>query len=289
MSNNNVYQIITDKLIAKLEEGVAPWRKPWKAGEAGAPKNLKSGKAYRGINVFLLTIQGFESPYWLTFKQAKALKGSVRKGEKGTQVIFWRWVEKTKTVDGVDKKESFPILRYYTVFNVAQCDGIVDPSKNEDVEPAPEFNPIASAELVVEGMPNRPSISHGGSRACYSPSLDAVKMPEREAFDAPAEYYSTLFHELAHSTGHESRVGRVFGVGFGSEDYSKEELVAEMTAAMISGHCGIEEATLDNSAAYLASWIKTLKGDPKLAVCAAAQAQKAADYILDVSFENSDK
>ena len=281
MSNNNVYQIITDKLIAKLEEGVAPWRKPWKAGEAGAPKNLKSGKAYRGINVFLLTIQGFESPYWLTFKQAKALKGSVRKGEKGTQVIFWRWIEKTKTVDGVDKKDSFPILRYFSVFNVEQCAGITVPSK-VDAEPAPEFHPLAEAELVVEGMPNRPQINHGGSRAAYSPTLDLVKMPEREAFDSPAGYYTTLFHELAHSTGHESRVGRTFGEHFGSEDYSKEELVAEMTAAMVAGHVGIEE-TLDNSAAYLASWIKTLKGDPKLAVCAAAQAQKAADYILDAT------
>lgn len=277
MSSNKVYQIITDKIIAKLEEGVAPWRKPWAAGEAGAPRNLKSRKTYRGINVFLLAIQGYGSPYWLTFKQAKALKGSVRKGEKGTQVIFWRWIEKSKTVDGVETKDSFPILRYYTVFNVEQCDGITDPSKTD--EPRPEFNPINAAELVVEGMADRPAISHGGSRACYSPSLDVVRMPEREAFDSPAAYYTTLFHELAHSTGHESRVGRTFGVNFGSEDYSKEELVAEMAAAMITGHVGIEE-TLDNSAAYLASWIKTLKGDPKLAVCAAAQAQKAADWII---------
>jgi antirestriction protein ArdC len=281
--SNNVYQIITDKIVAKLEEGAAPWSKPWKVtGAEGAPRNLKSGKAYRGINVFLLSCQGYESPYWLTFKQAKAKGGSVRKGEKGTQVVFWKWIEK-KSTDG-DEPERFPILRYYTVFNVEQCDGVDYPKAK--AEPVSEFEAIAAAELVVENMRNRPEITHGGDRACYSPTLDVVKMPKREAFKSPAEYYSTLFHELAHSTGHESRVGRPFGSSFGSEKYGKEELVAEMTAAMVAGHVGIEDATIDNSAAYLASWIKTLKGDPKMAVCAAAQAQKAADYILGVAFEN---
>jgi len=280
------YQVITDRLVAMLEAGTVPWRKPW-AGAAGFPKNLISKKEYSGINFWMLHSADYGSPYWLTFKQAQELGGTVRKGEKGTPVIFTKTLP-AKVVDvptdngGTEKmldskKLGGRMLKYYTAFNVEQCDGLTLP----DEGPRHQHDPITSAEAILDGYQG-PTIAHGGGRACYSPALDLVKMPEPDRFPHREEYYSVLFHELAHSTGHKSRLARITETAnFGSQDYGKEELVAEMASAYLCAQAGIEQATLENSAAYLKGWIDAIKGDTKLAISAASAATKAANLILN--------
>jgi antirestriction protein ArdC len=277
----NPYQIVTDQIIAQLEKGVVPWRKPWRTE---LPCNLISGKPYRGINVFLLGMQARSSKYWLTFKQANQLGGHVRAGEKASVVTFWN-VGKEK-LDAKTGKLSKPfLLRYYNVFNATQIDGIDQLKLGNASLPVPD---IDACEQIVAGMPNRPCME-ASSAAWYRPSSDVVGMPSKAVFNSSEEYYSTLFHELTHSTGHESRVGRE-GIqnlnSFGSESYSKEELVAELGASMLCAVTGIAPATLQNSAAYLNSWIARLKSDSKLILSAASQAQKAADYIRNTRAES---
>jgi antirestriction protein ArdC len=273
---NDVYQIIIDRIIRLLEAGTVPWHRPWKGGDQ-APQNLVSRKAYRGINVFLLHAAGYPSPFWLTFRQAKSLGGSVKKGEHPFPVVFWKVLEEGEE----DEKRRVPLLRYHSVFNVAQCEGIDVPS----LEPTGDFHPIDRCEKVVADMPRRPEIRHGAERACYSPLDDTVTMPEARLFESPEAYYGTLFHELTHATGHQSRLARkeiVESNRFGSDPYSREELVAEMGAAFLYGHCAIETTTVEQSAGYIQSWLGRLKSDRKLVVIAAAQAQKACDFILNV-------
>lgn len=281
---SRVYQIITDRIISQLEKGTVPWQRPW-SKEGAWPKNLVSGKEYRGVNVFLLSAGGYTSPYWLTFKQAQDLGGSVNKGEHGSPVIFWKVNEREKeSPEGETKTEKSMILRYYTVFNLSQ---MVLPEKHIPLATKTEltFQPIEVCENVVAKMPQKPIIRHGEQRAWYKPHADLVNMPKYGTFTIPEAYYSTLFHELTHSTGHFSRLNRS-GITelthFGSTNYSKEELVAEMGAAFLCGHTGIENHTIDNSASYIAGWLKKLRGDSKLVILAAADAQKAADFVLGV-------
>lgn len=272
----DVYQIITDRIIGLLEAGTVPWRRPWKGGEQ-APRNFVSRKAYRGINLFLLHAAGFASPFWLTFRQVQSLDGRVKKGEKSFPVVFWKVFEEQED-NGESKR--VPFLRYHSVFNVAQCEGITVPAPPE-VNGA--FQPIEKCDAVVAGMPCPPAILHGGARACYSPREDRVTMPEATMFESPAAYYTTLFHELTHATGHLSRLNRkevTDPVQFGSNPYSREELVAEMGAAYLSGHCAILDTTIDQSASYIQNWLERLRDDRKLVIHAAAQAQKACDFIL---------
>jgi antirestriction protein ArdC len=275
----DVYSIITERIVSQLEAGTVPWRKPWKAQNGGNPANFGSRKSYRGINWFLLSFSPYSCPFWLTYKQAAELKGSVRKGEKGTPVVFWNWVDSKTEKDATGKPKKIPFLKYYTVFNVEQCDGIAWAA--EKIEGA-TFNPVAEAEKIVSNMPRAPKLAHGGDRAYYRPSTDSVQMPKAETFDTSGNYYSTLFHELAHATGHESRLNRK-GVAevaaFGGETYAKEELVAEMGAAFLCAVSGIDN-TLPASASYIQGWLKQLKEDAKLVIHAAAQGQRAADFIL---------
>jgi antirestriction protein ArdC len=271
--HSSVYSIVTEQILKQLESGVAPWHRPW---TTQLPKNLVSGRGYRGINVFLLTSSGYGSPYWLTYKQATERGGHVRKGEHGTKVVFWKiGTREVENADGETNEKTSVLLRYYTVFNVEQCEGIAAPDAERVV------NPIEECERIVRQMPNPPAMEQDG-RAWYRPSTDTVGIPSRNAFNSAEEFYSTLFHELTHSTGHTKRIGRD-GIEklntFGSESYSKEELIAEMGAAMLCGVAGIERMTLPNSAAYLRSWIDVLKSDSRMMVSAASQAQKAADYI----------
>jgi antirestriction protein ArdC len=279
-SRNDVYQIVTDRVISLLEAGTVPWRKAWAGGDE-FPKNLASGKAYRGVNVWLLSCAGYGSPYWLSYKQAQARGGSVRKGEKSSIAVFWKRLETTDKATGEAK--TIPMLRYYRVFNVEQCDGVEYP-KPEAREVT--FNPIAAAESIVESMPARPEITHNEQRAYYQRSSDKVNMPKRDTFNAETEYYSTLFHELIHATGHESRLGRLQNdkSNFGSSSYAKEELLAEMGASYLNATAGIVESTIENSAAYIASWLKRLHDDRKLVVTAAAAAQRASDFILGKTY-----
>ncbi len=293
--NNDVFQIITDRIIAQLEKGVVPWQKPWRGGEQ-MPRNLISGREYRGVNVFLLHAMSYESPYWLTYKQAGELGGHVKKGERACPVVFWKRLQVADKTEPSGSK-AIPLIRYYSVFNVAQCENI--PADKIPVQNGSqrEHCPITEAENVVAAMPRKPEIRLGGGRACYSPSLDIVNMPKPEHFQSGQDYYSVLFHELTHATGHKSRLNRKGISGssdgewsaFGSTPYAREELVAEMGAAFLSGHAGIVERTLDNSAAYVQSWLARLKEDSRLIVQAAAAAQKAADFILGTKFKQPEQ
>lgn len=283
----DVYSIITERMIALIDKGVNPWRKPWVSAGAEAPRNLASGKPYRGINNLLLGMSGYEAPFWLTYRQAEERGGHVRKGEKSSLAVFWKLYQPGNaepaepSADGEPQAgRGRPVLRYYHVFNVEQCDGIA--YAKPDV-PTFAHDPIPAAESIVGGMPCRPEIVHADNvRAWYRPDADKVNIPDASRFERAEEYYSVLFHELAHSTGHESRLGRLVGkpAGFGSQAYGREELIAEMTSAYLCGKCGILDATADNSAAYLDGWRRAIKSDPRAVVVAAGAAQRAADYIL---------
>lgn len=276
MASNKVYDWVTERIVKQLESGTIPWRCPWVTG--GASMNFVTKKPYRGMNVFMTAMSGFASPYWMTRKQILSKGGRIRKGEKATMVVFWKVFDREPDENGKSRK-SF-VLRYYNVWNVEQTDGI-DYPKPETTQ----HDPIVACETIIDGYVTCPEIAHKGNRAYYKHSDDSITMPPMEYFTETPEYYSTLFHEAAHSTGHESRLGRKMGAsGFGSESYSFEELVAEMTAAMLCGQAGIEMATLENSAAYIASWLKKFKSDTTMLVKAASKAQKAADYILGVTW-----
>ena len=285
----DVYQAVTTRIMDALAQGVVPWHKPWDARQ-GRPRNLVSGKPYRGMNVWILAGQG-GSPFWLTYRQAQQLGGHVKQGERGTMVIFWKVLAKQAqaAAAGETAEETqprgFAMARAYTVFNATQCElpeqwreraEITDPE-------LPEADRIQACEQIVAGMPTRPEIVHAGVRGFYRQGVDRVTMPEPERFETPARYYSTLFHELTHATGHTSRLYRptlVDMVRFGDCNYSKEELVAEMGAAFLCGVAGIENRTVIDSASYIQSWLRTLQDDTKLLIGAAAQAQRAADFIL---------
>jgi antirestriction protein ArdC len=282
----STYDVITARIVQQLEAGTFPWRKPW-GGKRHWPRNLVSGHHYRGINVFLLACSPYSAPYWLTFKQAEEWGGHVRKAERGSPVVFWTKLEKIDKDTGATVE--IPLMRYYTVFNVAQCElperriPIVDTSADRP------FSPIAACESVVDGMQNRPTIRHGFDGASYVPSFDEVRMPDGARFTSSEGYYATLFHELGHATSHQSRLNRkgiTESAAFGSDTYGREELVAEMAAAFLSGHCDIEPAILENSASYIAGWLRAIRQDARLVVTAAAQAQKATDYILGKTWES---
>lgn len=282
---NRVYDRITDRITALLEQGTVPWHKPWKA-RTGLPRNFVSKKPYRGINVFLLLAMSYESPYWLTFRQVSALGGSVRKGEKACPVVFWKQLKIEDKVSGeVEKK--IPLLRYYSVFNTSQCDGLkMDPAIAEVL-----LTRTSKPEDIIANMPQPPVIKHGMRLAYYSPREDCVGLPPRERFERIDEYYSTIYHELVHSTGHEKRLKRTTlteKCGYGSDPYCKEELIAEMGAAFLCAQAEIGERTIDNSAAYINGWLQRLCDDKTLIVQAAAQAQKAADFILGRTFQESE-
>ncbi len=284
----SVYQVVTDRVIEQLEKGTAPWRRQW-GGEFRFPVNLASGKTYRGVNSFVLSCFGYSSPYWLTYRQAEKLGGHVRKGEKGCPIIFWKeWKTKDRQT-GEDIK--LPVLRYSTGFNVAQCE-LPDGAVPALDEPAHDFTPIERCQRLLTRFELKPSIRHEFAKPFYRPHDDLVGMPKPEAFDNAEAYYAILFHELTHSTGHTERLNRK-GItelaAFGSDSYGREELIAEMGAAFLCGESGIETATLDNTASYVAGWLKILRKDSKLVVQAAAAAQKAADHILGRKWEGGAK
>jgi antirestriction protein ArdC len=272
----NVYDVINQRIMELLEKGSVPWRRGWNV-TSSMPRSLASKKQYRGINVFLLASMQYEQPWFLTFNQIKERGGIIKQGEKACPIVFWKWIEHSDPED----KNKVPLLRYYNVFNVEQTEGIKYPELVTDTNP---FASIEAAEKIITTMPNKPPIEHIGNKAFYNPRTDSVTLPKQTSFESPEEYYSTVFHELTHSTMHESRLDRKATTQvhrWGDEAYSKEELVAEMGASFLCGHAGIENNTIENSVAYIQGWLKALKNDKTLLVHAAAQAQKAADYILD--------
>ncbi|WP_257309732.1 ArdC family protein [Geothrix fuzhouensis] len=280
------YESITARILDMLSHGQIPWRRPWRAIKGLGmqhPRNI-SGNLYRGANWFLLGMLSYPNPIFLTYRQAQALGGHIRKGEHGFPVVFWKLLEITEDTateaDQVGRK--IPFAKTYIVFNVSQCEGLslVLP---EALPVTAEFDPIQDAEALWEGMPHRPELHYGGDRACYIPGLDLVKLPDRKAFGTPEGYYETLFHEAGHATGHASRLNRkelMSGSHFGGRDYSMEELVAELCAAFLCAEVGIDQAVIENQTAYLQGWLEKLQKDQSAFVTAAARAQKAADFIL---------
>lgn len=281
---NKVYDIITDRIITQLEAGEIPWSKPW---NSELPKNAISDKTYSGINIFLLSGQ-YKNPYWMTYTQAGDLGGHVIKGEKSTPIIFWAkhtTRTKTDTVTGektkVSQERDIPILRYYSVFNAEQCHDL--PLEIYQVNNKIDFVPVDRAEEIINQYPKSPEILHNEQKAYYSPSRDIINMPDKESFNDIESYYSVLFHEMVHSTGHESRLNRLTDTAaFGSDDYSKEELIAELGASFLRAETGINaDSHMTRSVAYIQSWIQVLKNDTKLIVQAAGKSQKAVNHILN--------
>ena len=276
---NYVIDKITDKVIQLLEAGQIPWRKPWTINGA-TPMNLITQKPYRGANCFFLSLysMNFTSPYFLSFKQAKDLGGSVIAGSKSIPVVFWKWFK--NDIDDEDE-EARPIVRFYSVFNAEQCAGINDKIPELDVKTF-DNTPIERAEKVIESWKDKPEIKFG-NLACYNQTNDVITIPEIKYFENVSEYYSTEFHESIHATGHKNRLHRLNEHSiFGSNVYSKEELIAEFGAAYLCGECGIDnDKTLFNSAAYIQGWLNKLKGDRRSIIYAAASAQKAVDYVLN--------
>ena len=295
------YEKITDQIIDALEQGDIPWEKPW-SNESMQPRSIH-GKAYRGVNAFWLGYVaircGYCDPRWVTFNQAKKLGGKVRKGEKAQTVIFW--AQSYKHIDNCIANKSnepcdnlrkarcqkFLVLRYFNVFNVAQIDGLdLEAIKQPTVGEVSQDDVLFAAEEVVQNYNEGSGVAFNwnGSEAFYTPSTDEITVPNKTTFRSIESYYSTVFHEMAHSTGHESRLNRKDNkvvIRFGSTEYAKEELCAEMTNAFLCGHTGINNKIEDDQrVGYIQSWLKALKNDKKLVVTAAAQAQKAADFIV---------
>jgi len=277
----STYELVTERVATAMEQGTAPWRKPWAGGRL--PSNLVSKKPYRGINAWLTRMSPYASPWWVTFNQAKALGGTVKKGEKGTLVIYFKVLTKDKTnAAGETVEDRFPLIRHYFVFNVEQTEGLDDKVPATSTADAP---PFTAAEDIWSGWTQAPPVHFGGTRAAYSPQLDSIAMPPRETFASTAEFYQTLFHEGVHATGAKSRLNRP-GVAefdrFGSEQYAKEELIAEIGGSYLTTLAGLEPPVA-NSGAYLRHWAAQLRQDPKLIVSAASAAQKATEHILNIA------
>jgi antirestriction protein ArdC len=282
----DIYTQVTDQIIAELERGVLPWRKPWSAGHPAGPVSRPlrhNAQPYSGINVIMLWMaamaRGFDAPLWMTFKQAKDLGGFVRKGEKGAPVVYAGTLTREEETAGGDlETREIPFLKTYTVFNVAQIDGL--PGHFTACHP-PQINEsarIARAEAFVAAT--GAEIEHGGNRAFYAPGPDRVSMPDFASFRNPEAYYGTLGHELIHWTGHAARLDRQPGTDrFGSEAYAMEELVAEIGAAFLCADLALTPQIREDHAPYIAGWLTVLKNDKRAVFTAAAAAQKAADYL----------
>jgi antirestriction protein ArdC len=282
----SLYDEITNRIIAQLEAGVLPWAQPWKDGNGpavGMPCNFATARGYSGINVLLLWAaadeRGYQRADWLTYRQAQDLGGQVRKGERGTGIVFaGRFTpeaEKERASTLEEDPRAIPFLRWYTVFNVAQCDGL-DVSGLEPPKPleAHAIDPEVRAIIDATGIDFR----IGGGRAYYSPPNDFVQVPPPDAYFEPIDWHRTALHELGHATGHSSRLARDLSGGFGSEKYAFEELIAELTAAYSCAALGITPTV--RHADYIGSWLQVLRDDNRAIVRAASQASKAADWIF---------
>ncbi len=278
MKTNEIYAMVTDRITEELKKGNIPWTKPW-TGRNGAYSRA-TGRNYSLLNQWLMP-----AGEYATFNQVKKEGGNIIKGSKGYPVIFWKIYKKEETDPETGEKVlvNIPCLKYYTVFNVEEQTTL---EKKYNRSLGGDFEPIARAEEVKTNYINGSGVGFSeacGDRAYYSPAMDCVVVPLKEQFIQVAEYYSTIFHELGHSTGHASRLARGLEkpTGFGSYDYSREELVAELTSCGILANLGIETRTsFRNNAAYIQSWLKALKDDPKMIVWASGRAEKAYDLIM---------
>jgi antirestriction protein ArdC len=270
----DIYQTITDKIIAALETGTAPWIKPW--ASLGAPRNAITGREYSGINTVLLAMTDCTSNQWLTFQQAKTAGGNVKKGEKGTTVVFFKPLTiKEKTDQQTEDEKVIPLLRTFTVFNTQQIEGL--PEKF-----TPPIKPQISAfdeNEAAETLLNQAQIQYGMNRACFIPSLDKIHLPNKSEFNSIPDFYATALHELTHWTGHKNRLARDFTGRFGDAAYAFEELIAELGAAFLCASTGINGQLQHDS--YIASWLKVLKNDKKAIFTASAAARKANEFLTN--------
>lgn len=294
---NKLAETVTNEIIEGIQNENLTWEKVW--NPKNAPRNYASDRPYLGFNALWLawvTIsKKFSSPYFLTFKQAKQLGGNVKKDEKGTKVVFWKISkfvkEKAKKEEG-EKEDVFgrkftPFI--WTVFNIDQIEGI-----DFSIETTEErvFSQIETCEAIISGYSDCPNIVYQGDEAYYSPVNNYINMPDKETFKGDEQYYSVLFHEIIHSTGHASRLGRFKErpacVGYKNVEYSKEELVAEIGASYLNALAGIKDANFKNSLAYMQGWLKPLQDDPKMLIYAAQKAHQAANYILRIKSEGEE-
>jgi antirestriction protein ArdC len=276
----DVYQVVTNRIIELLEQGTVPWRRPWT--EKGLPMNAVSKRPYRGINMMLLNSLDYPHNLFMTWKQIKTIGGSVKRGETGIMVVFTKMIDKVNE-KGVTERKSF--LRYYKVFNIDQCTDIPVPFLPKENT---EVVPLLECASIVECMKDAPKIVHKKPEAFYMPSEDYINMPRMKTFATSEDYYGTLFHELLHSTGHQSRLSRkeiYENPKFGTDMYSLEELVAEIGSCYLKSYAGLPIADMANNAAYIESWLEVFKGDTRILIKAASRAQQAVEYILNPKVE----
>ena len=284
--NDEKYAAITGAMIALIEKGgLLPWQRPWKS--SGQARSMATTKPYRGINQWILsaTAEVFDwSPWFGTYRQIEALGGQVRKGEKSTMVVLWKPIPKT---DADGKESTFWMLKTFNVFSASQADGLPESyyAKPEPILLDQEAQEVFDGYVSREGIP----VHYGGAQACYSPVLDTISLPKVDSFDSGDHFFATAFHEAAHSTGHASRLNRDGVVNFdkfGSHQYGREELVAELSSTIVLGMLGLDKPSIvEHQASYLASWIRTIKEDPQALVWAAGRADKAVDLILGTEKE----
>jgi antirestriction protein ArdC len=282
----DVYTRVTERIIADLEQGVRTWLKPWHAEHAAGKitRPLRhNGTPYNGINIILLwgeaMAKGYAAPLWMTYKQAQELGANVRKGERGSLVVYANRITKTETNEaGEDTEREIPFMKGYTVFNVEQVDGLPAHYYAQPVNPLPLAERIEAADAFMTGT--GATIQHGGNQAFYAPSRDVVQLPPFEAFKDKESYYATALHELTHWTKAKGRLERDFSAKrFGDTGYAREELVAELGAAFLCADLGITPDIREDHAAYLGHWLSVLKEDKRAIFSAAAHAQRAADYL----------
>lgn len=289
MNRQELEVTITNLVTDQLAKGIVPWRKGWNSLGI-APTSLVTGKSYQGINSLVLSITGesYSSPFWLTYLEATKRGGYVRKGEKATPIVKWSKFERQDKATGETVEGYF--MRSYAVFNLDQCESVEAPEAEELTKREP-VSVEAGVAKILESFKDKPVIEHRASnRAFYVPSQDKITLPTLEQFNTSGDYSATLAHELIHSTGHKSRLDRHSErdldkpCHFGSENYAKEELVAEIGAQFLMNAAGIDTTSeLTNSASYIAGWLKALRDDTSLIVSASGKAQKASDYILGLS------
>ena len=286
-NRKRVEEEIADRILELLDKDqLPPWSKGWKDSNAGLPCNAISNKPYRGINHWLTLLtqfaNGYDDPRWLTFKQAQQLGGHVRKGQKSTSIVFWKKIVRENPQDP-EKVDSFPFMRFYAVFNVAQtedCD-------LKPLEPASAaiHDPVEEAERIIAAMTDPPELRTydlANHPPCYEPATDIVRVPHMDRYDNIDDYYTTVFHELTHATGHSKRLNRFENSANRDSlhEYGIEELVAGMGSAMLTAIAGLDHAIIDNQASYIQHWRKTIRADKGIVVRAATRAQRAVDLIV---------
>lgn len=282
-TKTDIYASVTNRIIADLEKGVATWHKPWADGAPIKTRPLRhNGQSYSGVNVLLLwgeaVENGFTSPYWMTYQQAKKLNGQVRKGEHGTMIVFSSTFTKKETLDdGEEVEKTYSFLKTYSVFNTQQIDGLPERYAIKAPENGNDHERIHNAENFVYAT--HATINHRGNRAYYSPGVDTITLPEFQTFTDREAYYGVALHELTHWTGAKTRLDRTFGKAHADTEYAREELVAELSAAYLCADLGIESEPRADHASYMVQWLKVLKADKRAIFQASAHAQRAADFL----------